>query len=73
MNGALTKIKQNLHEKEVSFMFEYLKQEANIAYTENGAEVVEDVKGYTAGQAYAVFKIKKKLMLYVHGIRIREI
>ena len=46
---------------------------ADFAYTENGAEVVEDVKGYTAGQAYAVFKIKKKLMLYVHGIRIREI
>lgn len=46
---------------------------ADFAYTENGAEVVEDVKGYTAGQAYAVFKIKKKLMLHVHGIRIREI
>lgn len=46
---------------------------ADFAYIDNGAEVVEDVKGYTAGQAYAVFKIKKKLMLYVHGIRIREI
>ena len=46
---------------------------ADFAYIDNGAEVVEDVKGYTAGQAYAVFKIKKKLMLHVYGIRIREI
>ena len=46
---------------------------ADFAYIDNGAEIVEDVKGYTAGQAYAVFKIKKKLMLHVYGIRIREI
>lgn len=30
--------------------------------------VVEDVKGY----ANAVWRIKKKLMLHVHGIRVRE-
>lgn len=46
---------------------------ADFAYQKNGHEVVEDVKGYRNGQAYAVFKIKKKLMLYVHGIRVREI
>lgn len=34
---------------------------------------VEDVKGYKDGAAYNLFKIKRKLMLYVHGIRIEEI
>lgn len=46
---------------------------ADFVYTENGERVVEDVKGYKQGTAYAVFTIKRKLMLYVHGIRIREI
>lgn len=36
-------------------------------------KVVEDVKGYRFGQAYALFKIKKKLMLWVHGIEVKEI
>lgn len=34
---------------------------------------VEDVKGYKGGGAYSVFKIKKKLMLYMHGIIVEEI
>ncbi|MBQ9009309.1 MAG: DUF1064 domain-containing protein [Clostridia bacterium] len=42
---------------------------------ENGDLVVEDVKGYrdphSAG--YAKFVLKRKLMLYVHGIAVREI
>lgn len=45
-------------------------------YTYNlptGEKVVEDVKGYKGGGAYSVFKIKKKLMLYVYGIIIREV
>lgn len=42
---------------------------------ENGKQVVEDVKGYRdpAGGAYARYIIKRKLMLYVHGIKIKEI
>lgn len=42
---------------------------------ENGKQVVEDVKGYRdpASGAYARYIIKRKLMLYVHGIRITEI
>jgi hypothetical protein len=35
---------------------------------ENGKLVVEDVKGVKT----EVYKIKKKLMLWVHGIRIKE-
>ena len=49
---------------------------ADFAYIdESGKQVVEDVKGYRdpASGAYARYIIKRKLMLYVHGIRIVEI
>lgn len=36
---------------------------------ENFVEVVEDVKGYKT----EVYKLKKKLMLFIHGIIIKEI
>lgn len=35
--------------------------------------VVEDVKGYKDGSAYAIYAIKRKLMLQKYGIRIREV
>lgn len=59
--------KGRLLEKECSYYadFDY--------YTADGIHVVEDVKGYRGGGAYAVFKIKKKLMLYAWGIQVREI
>ena len=39
-----------------------------------GRLVVEDVKGYRGNTgAYSLFKIKKKLMLYVHGISVKEV
>ena len=46
---------------------------ADFVYTENGETVVEDVKGYKGGGAYAVFTIKRKLLLYKYGIKIKEI
>lgn len=49
---------------------------ADFAYTdENGKQVVEDVKGYRdpASGSFARYVIKRKLMLYVHGIKIKEI
>lgn len=46
---------------------------ADFVYTENGQQVVEDTKGCKAGAAYAIYKIKRKLMLYKYGIRIKEI
>lgn len=55
-----------LIEREISYV-------ADFVYKENGKEVVEDVKGYKEGAAYRIFSIKRKLMLYVHGIRVREI
>ena len=39
----------------------------------DGNLIVEDTKGYKEGQAYAVFSIKRKLMLHVHGIRVKEV
>lgn len=41
---------------------------ADFTYMENGRLVVEDVKGVKTD----AYKIKKKLMLWVHGIHIRE-
>ena len=46
---------------------------ADFVYTENGETVVEDVKGYKGGGAYAVFTIKRKILLYKYGIKIKEI
>lgn len=43
---------------------------ADFVYTDNatGCEVVEDTKGVRTPQ----YRIKRKLMLYLHGIRIKE-
>lgn len=48
---------------------------ADFYYKENGKEVVEDVKGYRdpASGSYARYIIKRKMMLYFHGIKIKEI
>ena len=42
---------------------------ADFVYTENGVEIVEDTKGVKTTE----YTIKRKLMLYVHGIKIKEI
>lgn len=42
---------------------------ADFIYDENGGTVVEDVKGVRTD----AYKIKRKLMLWRYGIRIREI
>lgn len=46
---------------------------ADFVYRQNGQTVVEDVKGYRGGCAYSVFTIKRKLMLYKYGIRVKEV
>ena len=50
-----------LLEREVSYI-------ADFQYIQDGKTVVEDSKGFKT-EAY---KIKKKMMLYFHGIRIKE-
>ena len=43
---------------------------ADFVYTDrNGETVVEDAKGMVTD----VYKLKKKLMLYVHGIEVKEV
>ena len=41
---------------------------ADFTYYENGQFVVEDCKGHKT----EVYRLKKKLMLWVHGIKIKE-
>lgn len=41
---------------------------ADFVYTEDGQQVVEDAKGMRTQE----YRLKRKLMLYIHGIRIRE-
>lgn len=40
---------------------------------EHGETVVEDVKGYKKGPAYALFTAKRKMMLKIYGIQVREV
>lgn len=46
-----------------------VKYVADFVYTENGEEVVEDVKGVKAKE----YIIKRKLMLWEFGIQIKEV
>ena len=60
--GARGGVKRGkLIERECSYV-------ADFVYTEDGKTVVEDTKGFRT----ADYRIKKKLMLHVHGIRIKE-
>lgn len=42
---------------------------ADFVYKQDGVQVVEDTKGMRTKE----YIIKRKLMLYIHGIRIKEI
>lgn len=55
-------IKGKLIEKECNYI-------ADFRYWKDGEMVVEDTKGVRT----ADYKIKRKLMLYVHGIRVKEV
>lgn len=46
-----------------------VKYKADFVYQENGKIVVEDTKGVRTKD----YIIKRKLMLFIHGIRIKEI
>ncbi len=53
-------------EREVSYI-------ADFEYILDGKKVVEDIKKYARGAAYQLFSIKRKLMLYKFGIKIKEL
>lgn len=42
---------------------------ADFVYVKNGRVIVEDTKGYATPE----YKIKRKLMLYIHGIQVMEL
>lgn len=46
---------------------------ADFVYIEGDKLVVEDVKGYKNGAAYSIFVVKRKMMLHILGIKIKEI
>ena len=52
-------------ERECSYIADYV-------YTKDGKTIVEDCKGFRKGEAYALFVIKRKLMLQKYGIRVVE-
>lgn len=45
---------------------------ADFVYWKEGKMVVEDVKGYKKGPAWELYVIKRKLMLFRYGIKIKE-
>lgn len=55
------KIDGKVVEREVSY-------KADFVYTENGKTVVEDSKGYRTKE----YILKRKLLLYTHGIQLKE-
>lgn len=61
-NGQELKPGKKLIEKECGYI-------ADFVYEENGKEVVEDSKGMKTKD----YIIKRKLMLYIHGIRVKEV
>lgn len=54
--------KERVVERECSYI-------ADFVYTQNGCKVVEDVKGMRTAE----YIIKRKLMLYVYKIKIKEL
>lgn len=63
--GKKLKDKRVTIEQECSYI-------ADFTYHKDGKFIIEDVKGYKKGGAYAVFTIKRKLML-LNGYRITEV
>lgn len=61
-NGKRLKDGKRCVEKECAYI-------ADFVYEENGKTVVEDVKGMRTKE----YLIKRKLMLWVHGVRVREV
>lgn len=61
-NKGMPKFRRECLEKECSYY-------ADFVYTENGQNVVEDAKGAKTKE----YIIKRKLMLHIHNIRIREV
>jgi len=44
-----------------------------IYYDKDGRQIVEDVKGFTKGAVYNLFTLKKKLVLALYDLEVKEI
>lgn len=65
---------KNHKEKKVKKLVEKkLSYIADFVFEQDGKTIVEDVKGYRQSGAYSTYVIKRKLMLWIHGIRIQEV
>lgn len=60
------KIVKKLVERKCSYI-------ADFVYEEDGKTVVEDAKGFRDSTAYALFVIKRKLVLQLYGIKVVEV
>lgn len=67
LKSGKVKTKKMTIERELSYVADFYYKD------KDNKEVIEDVKGCKFGAAYNVFVIKRKLMLYVHNIKIIEI
>jgi hypothetical protein len=59
----------NIRNKDGKLLEKAVIYKADFVYEENGKTVVEDVKGVRTKE----YKIKRKLMLYIHKIKIKEV
>lgn len=75
-NGVITGLERQVKfvlipkqtgEREASYTADFVYKDGS------GKTVVEDVKGYKKGSAYGLFVLKRKLMLLVHGIKVKEV
>lgn len=55
-------------EREVAYVADFAYHDIN-----TDREVVEDVKGFKGSEAYKLYVIKRKLLLWRYGIRIKEV
>lgn len=55
-------------EREVAYVADFVYHDIN-----TDREIVEDVKGFKGSEAYKLYVIKRKLLLWRYGIRIKEV
>jgi len=79
-NGYYFRSKKELKRYEELLLLEKAKIIRNlqvqadfIYYDKDGRQIVEDVKGFTKGAVYNLFTLKKKLVLALYDLEVKEI
>ncbi len=78
ISGLRTQVKYELIPKQVhkdGTKEKGIDYVADFVYEQGGETVVEDSKGFrdTGNASYRLFVMKRKMMLYFHGITVREV